>query len=81
MPPHLEAFVSDIVSAGRYQSASEVVRIALLMLEAQERQRAVNMERLRQEIRKGFDSGTAVPLDIDVLLQECHAAHKKHNGG
>jgi antitoxin ParD1/3/4 len=46
LTPHLEAFVHETVTAGRYQSASEVVRTALRLLEAQ----------------KGLDSGPAAPV-------------------
>jgi antitoxin ParD1/3/4 len=73
LTPHLEDFIRQTVNAGRYQSASEVVRTALRLLEESEQERAAKVELLRQEIQKGLDSGPATPLDIDALLQECRA--------
>lgn len=71
--PHLEEFVRQTVSSGRYQSASEVVRTALRLLEEREHERQARLEWLRQEIQKGLDSGPAAALDVDALLQECRA--------
>ena len=39
LTPALEKFVHDRVATGRYQTASEVVREALRMMETRERQR------------------------------------------
>ena len=61
LTPHLEAFIHDTVATGRYQSASEVVRSALRLLEERERQQAATLAGLRQEIQKGLDSGPAEP--------------------
>ena len=62
LTPHLEAFVHETVTAGRYQSASEVVRTALRLLEERERQKAATLGWLQQETRKGLDSGPAAPV-------------------
>jgi antitoxin ParD1/3/4 len=67
LTPHFEQFVHDTVTSGRFQSASEVVRTALRLLEEQERERLVKLEWLRGEIQKGFDSGPSTPLDMDDL--------------
>ena len=75
LTPHLEQFVHQTVSAGRYQSASEVVRMALRLLEEHERERQAKLEWLRQEIRKGLDSGSATPMtpqDWDELKRRAH---------
>jgi antitoxin ParD1/3/4 len=65
LTPHLEDFVHQTVASGRYQSASEVVRTALRLLEERERERQAKLERLRLEIQKGLDSGPAEPLTDD----------------
>jgi antitoxin ParD1/3/4 len=65
LTPHLEDFVHQTVASGRYQSASEVVRTALRLLEERERERQAKLERLRQEIQTGLDSGPAEPLTAD----------------
>src|SRR4051794_6036 len=62
LTPHLEDFVRQTVSSGRYQSASEVVRTALRLLEEREGERVAGLRWLRQEIRKGLDSGPPEPL-------------------
>jgi antitoxin ParD1/3/4 len=62
LTPHLEHFVHETVSSGRYQSASEVVRAALRLLEERERQKAATLDWLAQEIHKGLDSGPSEPV-------------------
>ena len=64
LTPHLENFVHQTVTSGRYQSASEVVRTALRLLEEREQQKAATLDWLRTEIQKGLDSGPATPLDM-----------------
>ncbi|AWM42395.1 type II toxin-antitoxin system ParD family antitoxin [Gemmata obscuriglobus] len=63
LPPHLEAFVQQTVRDGRFQSASEVVRAALRLLEEREQAREACLEWLRGEIRRGLDSGPAEPFE------------------
>jgi antitoxin ParD1/3/4 len=51
LTPELEEFVNRRVATGRYQSASEVVRESLRLLE--HREKAV--DNLRRQIRRGLD--------------------------
>jgi antitoxin ParD1/3/4 len=67
LTPHLEDFIHQTVSSGRYQTASEVVRTALRLLEEREQQRAAALDRLAQEIQKGLNSGPATPLDMAAI--------------
>ena len=62
LTPHLENFIHETVSSGRYQSASEVVRTALRLLEERERQKEATLDWLVQEIQKGLDSGRSEPV-------------------
>jgi antitoxin ParD1/3/4 len=62
LTPHLENFIHETVSSGRYQSASEVVRTALRLLEERERQKEATLDWLVHEIQKGLESGRSEPV-------------------
>ena len=62
---HFDGFIANQVSAGRYGSASEVVRAGLRKLEDEERK----LETLRALIEEGRASGTA-EYSYDSLMQE-----------
>jgi antitoxin ParD1/3/4 len=61
LTPRLEELVRRKVSSGRYNSASEVVREALRIMEAQDELRSLKLEQLRRDIRDGLNSGPARP--------------------
>jgi antitoxin ParD1/3/4 len=67
LTPHLENLVKTKVESGLYNSASEVMRDALRLLEERDQLRAVRLEELRREIQKGIDSGDTTPLDIEEI--------------
>ena len=67
LTPELEDLVRDKVQSGRYLSASEVMREALRLLEERDKLQELRREELRKEIRKGLDSGPAVPLDMEAV--------------
>src|ERR1700730_3145090 len=52
---HFDQFVERQVSSGRYSNASEIVREALRLLEAQREARQAKLKALRQAATKGFD--------------------------
>jgi antitoxin ParD1/3/4 len=54
LTPHFDQFVQTKVESGRYQSASEVVRDGLRLLEEREEQRQHTLGRLRQDIEVGW---------------------------
>jgi len=58
---HFESFIKEQIRQGRYASASEVVRDGLRALEDREQLRAVKIEALRKEIRRGAESGAGIP--------------------
>lgn len=70
LSPQLEEMVRQKVASGLYTSASEVVREALRMMEAQDQLRAAKLEQLRQDIREGLDSGEPTPWDAEEIKRE-----------
>jgi antitoxin ParD1/3/4 len=69
LTPQLEEMVRQKVSGGLYNSASEVVREALRLMEAQDRMRNIKLEQLRQDIQEGLDSGDPTPWDAEEIKQ------------
>jgi antitoxin ParD1/3/4 len=70
LTPQLEKLVRQKVSSGRYNSASEVVREALRLMETEDQLRSMRLEQLRQDIREGLDSGPAKPWSVAELKRE-----------
>lgn len=56
LTPELENFVQRKVKAGRYNSASEVVREALRLLEDHDKLRATQIEEFRAELDRRIES-------------------------
>ena len=56
LTPELEKFVNNKVEAGRYNSASEVVREALRLLEENDRSRAAQLSEFNQELGRRLAS-------------------------
>ncbi|MDP2792533.1 MAG: type II toxin-antitoxin system ParD family antitoxin [Sulfurisoma sp.] len=52
---HQASFVEQLVSIGRYQNASEVLRERLRLIEQREAEDAARLEALRNAIRVGID--------------------------
>jgi len=60
---HYEALISELVNSGRYSTASEVMRDSLRLLEEREQLRKVRLETLREDIRRGRESGPPIAAD------------------
>ena len=73
LTPQLETLVKQKVASGLYNSASEVVREALRLMEEQDRIRAIKLEQLRQDIRDGINSGEPEPWNAETIRQEGRA--------
>jgi antitoxin ParD1/3/4 len=67
LTPHFEELVKGKVESGLYNSASEVMREALRLLEERDQLRELRLEELRREIQKGIDSGASTPLDMEEI--------------
>ena len=55
LTPELEQIVSFKVESGLYNSASEVVREGLRLLQQRDQMREIKLEALRTKIQKGID--------------------------
>lgn len=70
LTPQLEKLVRKKVASGMYNSASEVVREALRLLQQHDRLRELRMKELRKEIRIGerqLERGECESFDEDGL--------------
>ena len=56
LTPELEKLVQSKVKGGRYNSASEVVREALRLMEEHDRVRRIQVQKLRKRIDEGWTS-------------------------
>ncbi len=63
LTPQLEDFIKAKVSSGMYNSASELVREALRLLEERDKIQEIRLEALREAVQKGIDSGPGIPAD------------------
>lgn len=81
LTPELEQFVQVKVQSGRYNSASEVVREALRLLEDQERVRVAQLAEFNQELGRrlaSLDRGERVdPIDVRVRLRKKSERRRK----
>jgi antitoxin ParD1/3/4 len=54
LTPHFDQFVQSKIESGRYQSASEVIRDALRLLEEREQLHPQSLAKLRRDIEIGW---------------------------
>ncbi|OWV88956.1 CopG family transcriptional regulator [Rhizobium sp. R635] len=73
---HYEVFVRKLVESGRYQSASEVMRDGLRLLEQREEARALEFEFVRREYAEGKASGEPKEVDPVAFLEELKAERR-----
>ncbi len=70
---HQTEFVDRLVSTGRYQNASEVLRDGLRLVEREESETQARLAALREVTRVGIadsDAGRYKTFESDLLLRE-----------
>ncbi len=77
LTPHLEEMIRAKIASGSYNSASEVVREALRLLEEEDQLRSLKLQKLREDIREGLESG---PSTVFYPEQIKRAARRKKSG-
>jgi antitoxin ParD1/3/4 len=71
LTPELDAFVQSRVASGRYQTASEVVREALRLLEHREKEREEAFRQLKARLERGAEQAERGELlDGDEVFDE-----------
>ncbi len=73
LTPQLEELVRAKVDSGLYNSASEVVREALRLMDENDRVRAAKLEQLKAEVHRGLDSGKGQAWDAAQIKQQARA--------
>lgn len=68
---HFENFIASEVSSGKYNSASEVVRSALRLLESEERK----LNELRNALIEGENSQMVENFNAEKHLADLHIRH------
>ena len=68
---HFEKFMSSILDSGRYNNASEVVRVALRLLEEEENKKLA----LRIALIDGEESGYVEDFDPELFIKKLHKKH------
>lgn len=66
----LAEFVKQQVDSGMYQTASEVMRDGVRLLQRREQLRQIQIEELRKQVAIGIeqaDRGDVAPLDFDAI--------------
>jgi antitoxin ParD1/3/4 len=72
---HFEAFIRSLIESGRYNSASEVLRDGLRLLEDREKLREMKMTELRRLVEEGGASGLS-EQDGEAFLDELEAKYR-----
>lgn len=81
LTPELERLIEDKLKSGRYGSASEIVRVALRLLEEHDRLQQVWAEDMRQKIAEGLDQlNKGERLDGEEVFDELEKELEKRTG-
>ncbi|MBZ9846756.1 type II toxin-antitoxin system ParD family antitoxin [Mesorhizobium sp. CA14] len=79
LSPELAAAVDDVVAAGEYASASEVIRDALRQWKERRDLLGYTVEELRELVQQGIDSGPGQFVSMEEIKAE--ARRRYRSGG
>lgn len=68
---HFDNFISEKIASGKFNSASEVIRSGLRLLEEEEKQ----IDLLRRALKVGEESGMVTDFDPLKHLDKLHRKH------
>ena len=80
LTPQLEGYVKQKVSTGLYNSASEVIREGLRLLEERDSLKQIKLQALKQELNAGIeslDAGKGRAFDKDAIKSKGRIALNK----
>jgi antitoxin ParD1/3/4 len=85
LTPELEKLVQSKVQSGRYQSASEVIREGLRLLDDQDRRRSAELDEVRRKIQTGLDQlnrgeGVSGAKVLSELKKRARRCERRGNG-
>jgi antitoxin ParD1/3/4 len=76
---HFEKFIETKIKSGHYGSASEVVRDALRLLEEKDQIKALKLKTLKEEIKRGLESGDPIPFNAEEIKKKARERKTKHS--
>ncbi len=83
LTPEQDAFIDEMLKAGEYRNASEVLRDALRALQQRRAEEALKLERLRVAIQQGvaaLERGEYTEVedeDLDAFLDELATSERR----
>jgi antitoxin ParD1/3/4 len=80
LTPHLEEMIREKIASGSYNSASEVVREALRLMEQEDQLRSLKLQRLRQDVQEGMDSGPSIVFDPQEIKRIAREKKSQRSG-
>jgi antitoxin ParD1/3/4 len=86
LTPELERLVQNKVQSGRYNSASEVVREALRLMEQKDELRSIQLQELRSRVDKGLaqaerGEGADGEIFMQALIEDLDTTGAKRKAG
>jgi antitoxin ParD1/3/4 len=86
LTPELERLVQNKVQSGRYNSASEVVREALRLIDQKDELRSIQLQELRSRVDKGLaqaerGEGADGEIFMQALIEDLDTTGAKRKAG